>query len=216
MIIPGKIKGFRGNEILIIATVPDIDEIKLKKIQNCEIHLDDGRTITLKQRKYIYSLLRDISNWSGYDLEETKCVLKNEFCSIYNISSFSLSDVDIGIASEFLEWLIEFCIVEDVPCKEPLLYRTNNINRMLYACVVNRKCAICGAKADIHEYDRVGIGRDRENIVHVGQKVQPLCRIHHSECHFRGQETFDSFYKMSYIKLTEEMCRKIGWNTETN
>lgn len=214
MIVTGKVLRVKNGEITL--QTDETNDLGVKSGDICELRVHDGRSISPIQRKHIYALLRDIGSWSGYQVDEIKDIMKSEFCLETGTSEFSLSDTDMSTARQFAEWLIVFCITEDVPCKEPLINRTSDINSLLYHSVMNRKCAICGKKADIHEYDRVGIGRDREDIVHVGQRVQPLCRIHHSECHFIGQESFDSKYKLSWIKLNEDMCKAIGWSTKTS
>lgn len=213
MIVTGKVLCVKNGKITLQADAPNDWSVKPGDI--CEVRISDGRRISIEQRKHIYALLRDIADWSGYTLDDLKDIMKSEYCFVTGTPDFSLSDTDMTTARDFTEWLIDFCIQEDVPCKEPLIYRTSDINKLLYQSILNRKCAICGKKADIHEYDRVGMGRDRQDIVHIGQRVQPLCRIHHSECHFIGQQSFDDKYKLSYIKLNEELCKAIGWNTKT-
>lgn len=36
-----------------------------------------------------------------------------------------------------------------------------------------RKCAVCGRRAELHHVDRVGMGRDRREICHIGMQALP-------------------------------------------
>lgn len=178
-----------------------------------EVRLDDGRTITADQRRKIYATMRDIAEWCGDMPEAIKAYFKWSFCGDEEHEEFSLSDVDRETASEFLTYLIDFCIQNGVPCSDPLWDRCEDINRYMYACVMTRTCCITGKKnAQIHHYDRVGM-RSRDNICHVGMRVVPLSADLHTMVHYSGGE--DEFYKQHHIEpieLTEKMCEylKLG------
>jgi hypothetical protein len=178
-----------------------------------EVRLDDGRTITADQRRKIYATMRDIAEWSGDMPDAIKAYFKWSFCGDSEHEDFSLSDVDRETASEFLTYLIDFCIQNGVPCSDPLWDRCEDINRYMYACVMTRTCCITGKKnAQIHHYDRVGM-RSRDNICHVGMRVVPLSADLHTMVHYSGGE--DEFYKQHHIEpiaLTEKMCEflKLG------
>ena len=150
------------------------------------------------------------------DKEDVRRKLTYNYCQLRSIDLFSLADrtpetIDMSTARDFIDWLIELCIVNGVPCSESLLKRCQDIRRYLYYCILHRRCAICGRKADLHEVDRVGMGRSRREISHAGQRAQPLCRLHHQEAHDWGQKTFDTFYHMDCVTLSEELCRALGW-----
>ncbi len=178
-----------------------------------EVRLDDGRTITADQRRKIYATMRDIAEWSGDMPDAIKAYFKWSFCGDSEHEDFSLSDVDRETASEFLTYLIDFCIQNGVPCSDPLWDRCEDIERYMYACVMTRTCCITGKKnAQIHHYDRVGM-RSRDNICHVGMRVVPLSADLHTMVHYSGGE--DEFYKQHHIEpiaLTEKMCKflKLG------
>ena len=150
------------------------------------------------------------------DREEVRRKLTENYCQLMNIDLFSLANrspdtIDMTTARDFIDWLVELCVVHGIPCQDTLLNRCEDQARYLYACVMNRRCCICGKKADIHEYDRVGSGRNRRKISHSGQRVQPLCRIHHQESDNIGQKTFDEKYKLSWVRLDDAACEKLGW-----
>lgn len=177
-----------------------------------EVRIDDGRRITAEQRRKIYATMRDIAEWSGDVPDAVKAYFKWSFCGDGEHEDFSLSDVDRETASEFLGYLIDFCIQNGVPCSDPLWDRCEDIERYMYACVMTRTCCITGRKnAQIHHYDRVGMGRNRNEICHIGMRVVPLAADLHTMVHCSGNE--DDFYKQHYITpiaLTEKMCRHLN------
>jgi hypothetical protein len=176
-----------------------------------EVRIDDGRSITADQRRKIYATMRDIADWSGDMPDAIKSYFKWSFCGDNEHEDFSLSDVDRETASEFLTYLIDFCIQNGVPCSDPLWDRCEDIERYMYACVMTRTCCITGKKnAQIHHYTRVGMGRNRNEICHVGMKVVPLSADIHTMIHFTGGE--DEFYENHHIvpiALTEKMCKHL-------
>ena len=179
--------------------------------RTCEIRLDDGRSITAQQRRKIYATIRDIAEWQGDMPESVKQYFKWSFCGDEDHEDFSLSNVDRETASQFLTFLIDFCIQNGVPCSDPLWDRCEDINRYMYACVMTRTCCITGKKnAQIHHYDRIGMGRDRQSICHIGMRVVPLDPAIHQMLHFSGGE--EEFYKKHHvepIELTEKMVRHL-------
>ena len=176
-----------------------------------EVRIDDGRSITADQRRKIYATMRDIALWSGDMPDAIKSYFKWSFCGDNEHDDFSLSDVDRETASEFLTYLIDFCIQNGVPCSDPLWDRCEDIERYMYACVMTRTCCITGKKnAQIHLYTRVGMGRNRNTISQVGMKVVPLSADIHTMIHFTGGE--DEFYEKHHIvpiALTEKMCKHL-------
>ena len=237
MIIKGHISECDGKTITVIAPFSDSYLLDRKQITECEIRLDDGRTISADQRRKIFALIRDITDWVSApggsqrtraeietlrqmqllylidyaDTEAVRYQLTQHYCQLTNQDLFSLSDVDMSTARDFIDWLVEQCVIHGIPCIDTLLNRCEDIGRYLYACVANRRCAVCGAKADIHEVEKVGAGRNRRTINHLGQLVQPLCRKHHSEVESIGQQSFDRKYCMDAIRLDDNLCETLKW-----
>lgn len=215
-------------------------EIERRQMTDCEVWLHDGRSLSPAQRNKIFALISDITAYvSGLDKKrrterETLCAMQlcylidtsdseairrqltYHYCELAGIDLFSLSErspdtVDMTTARDFIDWLVELCVVHGIPCNDTLLNRCEDMGRYLYACVIHRTCAICGKRAEIHEYDRVGMGRNRKKIYHEGQRVQPLCRVHHQEVDQIGQKSFDEKYHISWVKLDAEACRALRW-----
>ncbi|MBQ8357131.1 MAG: hypothetical protein IJX39_04915 [Clostridia bacterium] len=212
MKIPGKILSV-DNDTLLIRVQADAQSWCLDHgAREAEVRIDDGRTITALQRRKIYATIRDIAEWMGDTPEAVKIYFKWSFCGDEEHEDFSLSNVDKETASAFLSYLIDFCIQNGVPCSDPLWDRCEDIERYMYACVMTRTCCITGKKnAQIHHYDRIGMGRNRDTICQVGMRVVPLSADIHTMIHYSGGE--DELYEKHHITpiaLTEKMCRHLN------
>lgn len=198
-----------NNDVITIRVQADAQTFILDHAsKTVEVRIDDGRSITNDQRRKIYATLRDIAEWSGDMPDAVKGYFKWSFRGDNEHEDFSLSDVDRETASEFLTYLIDFCIQNGVPCSDPLWDRCEDIERYMYACVMTRTCCITGKKnAQIHHYDRIGMGRNRNTTIQVGMRVVPLSPDLHTMIHYSGGEK--EFYEKHHIepiKLTEKMC----------
>lgn len=234
MNIKGLIKDYDGKILTIIAPFGKGYELDRKDIIDCNITLNDGRRISAAQRRKIFALVSDIGDYvsriknrreyeemlrtlkllyiqDSTDNESVRRLLTLRYCEIADRDIFSLSDTDMSTARDFISWLIEKCIDFDIPTNDSLLNLTEEMGRYLYRCVAKRRCAICGKKADIHEVEKVGAGRNRRKIHHLGQRVQPLCRMHHREVESIGQRSFNDKYHIGTIKLDKYLCKLIGW-----
>lgn len=209
MTTTGKIISYRNGELIVR---PDNDLGHLFQRQNprtVEIRINDGRTISVQQRRKIFAIIRDIAIWSGHEPEYLRSMLTWDFCEKQGMEGFSLSDVDMTTARRFIDYLIDFCFSFGVPTKESLLTQTDDIGKYLYLCLLHRRCAVCNALAEVHHVDRIGMGRDREQVVHVGMKAVALCRKHHMEAH-QGEQDFFAKYHIYGIKLDEKLCDKLS------
>lgn len=214
MITTAKVLRLDDKRILLEPDESINREIIQKKITTVELRLDDGRTISAVQRKKIFALIRDIALWSGHEPEEIRSFLTWDFVSkSEDLQYFSLSDVDMTTARLFIDYLIEFCFIHSVPTKDTLLNQTDDISKYLYLCLKYRRCAICNAPAEVHHVDRVGMGRDREKIVHIGLLAIALCRIHHNDAHQDEKRLFEENFVYG-IKLDRYLCERLSLNTK--
>ena len=71
--------------------------------------------------------------------------------------------------------------------------------------------SVCGAPADLHHIDRVGMGRDRTDMIHEGMEALPLCREHHREAHtMPDADFFEKYHIPGGIALDRTLCRLYG------
>lgn len=213
-IIQGKIETMDDNGgIVITAIVPSVMRALVRKYKTVEIGLCDGRSISPEQRKKIYALLAEISDYVGDDTESTKRTMKMDFVmnrmQAMQRKMFSLSDVDMNTASEFITYLVEFIIEHDIPCQDNKLSELcEDVGRYVYACLMNKKCCVCGRLADLHHVDAVGMGNDRQEVHHLGRLVMPLCREHHTAIHTIGVDSFMKKYHLQAVNADEAICKK--------
>lgn len=217
MLLNGRVIGAKGGNIFVSIPVTDTqkEQIAATSRPDVVVEFEDGRQITVKQRKKIYVLIKCIADWQGYTpTEVTKELLKYEFISspireaISSDDSFSLSDCDRTTARLFITWLIEFCLTHDIPCGEPLWKLCEDIEKYMWACAVTKHCAVCGRKkAELHHYDTVGTGRNRKEICHIGMRCLPLCRKHHTQIHNIGRDEFCKRYILEPIKIDEQIAQ---------
>ena len=212
MIYDAKIIGYDGKKLLLAPTASIDRDLLQKQVENVEIRLVDGREITNPQRKKIFAIINDICAWNGDAIEDMRQYQREAFCAEYGYPPFSLHDVDRTTAREFIDHLICFCFRHNVPTSDTLLNCCDDVGRYLYMCLEHRKCAICNDPAEVHHVDRVGMGRDREKIVHVGLRAIALCHKHHDEAHAGEKELFDRYHVYG-IKLDKYLCDCLNLNT---
>lgn len=91
----------------------------------------------------------------------------------------------------------------------------DDVGDYIYSCLIAKKCCICGRRADLHHVDRVGMGRDRTDIVHEGMEALPLCREHHGQAHTMPDSEFFGLYHLDGgITLDKTLCRIYGLKTK--
>lgn len=212
MFVTAKIVGYDGKRLVLLPSKPIDRTLLQKNADMAVVQLCDGREISPLQRQKIYACIRDIAAWSGHAPEELKEYFKFDFCKRDGRDIFSLSDVDMTTARDFISYLIDFCFRNAVPTRKSLLDRTDDIGRYLYLCLEHRKCALCNGKAEVHHVNRVGMGRDRERIVHEGLLAAALCHTHHTLAHANEQKLFEK-YRIYGIRLDRYLCKKLSLKT---
>lgn len=205
---------------VIKAKIPNIEQALRRGFLKVEIILWDGRRISPEQRRKCYALLGEIAEYTdgirtAEAVDEQKRLLKMEFMlkrmEATERRMFSLSDCDMSTAREFITYLIDFIIANDIPTRVPLIDNCDDIAAYMYACTMHRKCAVCGKAADIHhcEGSRIGAGVDRTKVHQLGREVLPLCRVHHTELHAMPESEFIAKYHLEKIKLDEALCKRL-------
>ena len=198
----------KGTELRVI--IPDkelgdyIKRFNVKGIVPAELRLFDGRSISADQRKKIYATIGDIANYTGYIPEELKELLKYNYMAESGEDYFSFSNCSVTVARLFINFLIEFAFYWDIPLMDTGLNRTDDISKYLWLCIKFRKCCICGKPGEIHHVDTIGIGRDRTKVDDSNYKKIALCRIHHTEAHVIGKDSFENKYHVYGVTYKED------------
>lgn len=212
-VITGTITEIDADGTLTIkAALPSVERAVLRGYKNVEIGLGDGRTISPEQRRLTYKLLHAIAEWQGECDEATKAEMKLDFIINRQRSMarrmFSLSDCDMTTAREFITYLIDFIVMYGVYLDFRPYDENIDITRYVYACLMNRKCAVCGREGvDLHHVDQIGMGNNRQKAHHLGRRALPLCREHHTEIHTIGYEAFAAKYHIESVEIDKKLCR---------
>jgi len=216
-IIDGTITDYDERQGVLTIKAPCADWLTLvrREIKRVKVQLIDGRKLSDKQRRACYALIGAIAEWSGDDKTSIKEYMKLEFWTSHledlNEQIFSLSDAPMSLIAEFQRFLVRFIVSNDIPTSWSLLGFVDDIQDYVYACLVSKKCCVCGRKADLHHVDHIGMGRDRNEIIHKGMRVLPLCRNHHNEVHLKGTAEFENLYHLGGgIELDRTLCRIYG------
>ena len=215
--VKGYIVGYddRRQEVLIRAPYDDWVTLTKREYKTCLVQMVDGRPLSDKQRKMCYALLGEIAEYTGMGKDPTKEWMKLKFMSedLEQTADqiFSLSNAPMSLVCAFQRFLVRFVLDWDIPCRFSLLEYADDVADYIYHCLVTKKCCICGTPTDLHHIDRVGMGRDRTDIIHEGMEALPLCRDHHTEAHtMPDREFFDKYHIPGGIVLDQTLCRIYG------
>ena len=212
VITPGRAWDTERKGVVVQTTRPDIPNLSDEVL----VVWKDKRGITSEQRRKAWALMTEIADYQGQTKDDVYAEQKTAFTlkhlEILQGELFRLSSATVTSARAFITMLIEIIIEYGIPTKEPLYGLCDDIPRYVYACLMNKKCAVCGKKADIHhcEGSTVGMGRNRKTMVHLGLELMPLCREHHGECHSMGQKALNEKYHLQGITADEKICKKAG------
>lgn len=179
---------------------------------------NDARSISPEQRRKAWALIGEISAAYGYlsagDKKQLNGDMKRKFLlermdelTAEAIKRFSLSDCDMTTARLYIDFLVVFCVEHSIPTHEPLVQYAEDINAYVYGCIMHHVCAVCRRPGELHHIDRVGMGRNRDGICHIGMECLPLCREHHMEAHQHGDAALLEKYHLETVTIDEKIAR---------
>lgn len=202
--------------------VPYIPEYVHQDMREATVFLPDGRRISPEQRRKAWALVGEVTAWAGYKASEKEDVnnnLKRDFLlrrvdelTAKAIGKFSLSDVDMATASQYISFLVDFVIENEVPTHQPITELCDDIQQAVYSSMIHKRCIVCGKKATLHHVDRVGMGNDRREICHIGMRALPLCwgtgaEGHHQEAHRIGDRALCEKYHLEPVVIDEKIAK---------
>ncbi|MCT8389559.1 hypothetical protein D0501_05665 [Leuconostoc holzapfelii] len=178
-----------------------------------EIQVRDDREISAKQRRFIYALFKDISNWTGYDPEIIKQGFKFDFERLKDIDEISLSNVEKSVAANFLTYLLDFVADHNVPLSfRPLdALEPEDVAHWEYRALIEGFDVLDGSRPVelAHGEHAVGMGRDRDKISNIGNTVFSLSHTHHMELHKIGLNAFKAKYHINGVRVTPEIIKEL-------
>ena len=177
------------------------------------IEIQDGKKITVKQRKKIFALLNDIEAHTGSPREDMKEMFTDFIVTLNGYSKrLSLSDCTRKQAGELIDTIMAWVFQNDIP----LNYKTSDLMKndqtFLYLATVHRKCVICGkSNSELAHYHAVGRGRNRRKIDHTDNRVLALCREHHQTQHDMGMDSFNAKYHLtdSWVQVNARLNKML-------
>jgi len=194
--------------VVVYTTRPPVDNLSNEVL----VYWQDKRGISSEQRRKAWALMTEIADYQGQSKDDVYAEQKTAFSlkhlEILQGELFRLSTATVSTAKAFITMLIEIILEYGIPTKEPLYGLCDDIERYVYACLMNKKCAVCGRKTELHHYDHVGMGRNRREIDHIGMRAYPLCREHHEEIHMIGERAFDEKYHLVPIEIDQKIAKK--------
>ena len=200
-----------GGRALIETTLPEDTDDEVR------ILWADRDEITPEQRRKIFAIVGEIGAWSGDDPESVRKTLTDDFLAKKRkdimMGTLSLAyggGCDKGLASLLIDHMINICLEYGIPTKEPLAQYADDLERYTYAALLNKKCVVCGRRADLHHVQTIGMGYNRREKPQIGNLVLPLCREHHTEWHQVGGTAFDAKYHTEPVPMDKRIADKYG------
>lgn len=219
--VKARIVGYdhRTGELLIRAPYDDHVTLVKREFKECLVQPIDSRPLSDKQRRSCYALLREIAEYTGQGEDTTKEWMKLKFLAddLEETADkiFSLSNAPMSLVCAFQRYMVRFILDWDIPTRFSLLDMVDDVADYIYGCLINKKCVITGRPAELHHVERVGMGRNRDEIIHEGMEVLPLCREMHSEAHtMPDEEFFEKYHLPGGIVLDKTLCRIYGLKTK--
>lgn len=196
--LKGKLKELREDGTAVIIAQLPVDLVVRRQVREVYIDMIDSRPLSDKQRRMCYSLQRAIADWSGSSPEEVKEAFKLEFWAerVETLADkiFSLSNAPMSLVAEYQKFLVEFIISNDVPVSFPLREYADDIQAYTYACLIHKKCAVCGRRSDLHI---------------MGDYCISLCREHKQELFDIGEDDFFDRYHLPHGVELDETAKRI-------
>ena len=194
-------------QVYVLTTRPPVENLS----NEVTVQWQDARARSGEQLRKAWALMTEIAAFQGQDKEDVYREQKVAF-SAKNLEElqgvlFGLSTATVSTARAFISMLIEIIIEYGIPTREPLFKLTDDVQRYVYTCLIHKKCAVCGRKADLHHYDAVGMGYNRQTKPQIGALVMPLCREHHQQWHSMGEKKFDELYHLEPVAMDERLAK---------
>lgn len=210
-------KNHKGTYTVVVTDVeiPEqaIELLDLNQPIDVDCTVIDPNSITGKQRRKIFALVKDIEEHTGQPMDYMRHMFIEYVRTYYGYDKrISLSNCTRTQANQVIEVILDWVFHNDIP----LNYKTSDLLKQdksfLYWSTVNRNCVICGKPhSDLAHYEAVGRGFNRNKTNHYDKHVLALCREHHNEQHAIGVKSFDEKYHLenSWIKVDDRLNKML-------
>lgn len=219
--IKGKIVDYDPStgELTIKAVYTDWPTMTRREYKECLLQMVDSRPLSDKQRRACYAMINEIADYTGMGPGSVKQWTKLKFLAddLGETADkiFSLSNAPMSLVCAFQSFLARLIIEFDIPTNFPLSKYVDDVQDYVYACAIHKKCCICGQSAEAHHWKRLGMGADRKKVNHIGLPIEPLCRLHHTQCHSTSQDDFDKLWHIGPVKVDKVIAKIYDLNMDT-
>ena len=219
--IQGTLKGIKGRLVTFeVDSDINIPEIRRKEPNGqilANIDFVDKDMITVDQRRKTFALIGDIAEYTGYSVDEMYEKMKFYYMAYSGCDVFSLATnaVTKKFASQFIEFIIEWCFQMEIPFKYREYHLAADISRTLFIYLKYGYCFCCGKpNSDIAHVETVGMGNNRHSIDHRKHHFMRLCRTCHTKQHAMGINSFMKLYHLAPIAIDDETAISMGLMTQ--
>lgn len=202
----GIIKAINGKEV-IIEIEDEVNYDKLRKYANGKrpkimVELDDGRGCSMDQKSKTHALANDFGEFTGY-FDSGMAVMKQLYAAETGVDpDFSFSAINMSAGARFIDWQINYMLINDVPFKTKIWDEIANDYRWQKIALKKRLCVVCGLTgAQVAHYQAIGSGMNRNHVDPTDYMYMSLCNKHHQEQHNIGIMSFCKKYIIKPIKL---------------
>lgn len=196
--------------VYIQTTRPPVDNLS----DEVEVRWKDKRLRSLEQIRKAFALMADIGEYQGESEKDVYETQRLEFSAkqmdMLNGMLFHLSDATMSEASMFIDFLIGLIVEHGIATRDPLYKMCEDIRKYVYVCLLNKRCCVCNTPADLHHVDAIGMGYNRDTKPQIGNRVLPLCRVHHQEWHNIGGTAFEAKYHVEPVEMDERLAKVYG------
>ena len=219
-IVSGQIVGVDPSGITVHIPYSNWERFAVRQVSEVRVELPDARARSAEQLRKAWAIMGDMAAFISGDkrnaADDVYRPLSADFAQraqeTLQRRLFHLSEASVTEARDFISFLLDICIEYEIPLSRPAAELTDDIQHYVYSCTVNRKCAVCGQRADLHHVDHVGMGRNRHEIDHEGMRALPLCRVPHDEAHRVSTEIFCERYHLEPITIDKHIIEKLKLN----
>lgn len=216
-IVSGQIVGIDPSGITVHIPYSNWERFAVRQVSEVRVELPDARARSAEQLRKAWAIMGDMAAFISGDkrnaADDVYRPLSADFAQraqeTLQRRLFHLSEASVTEARDFISFLLDTCLEYEIPLSRPAAELTDDIQHYVYSCTVNRKCAVCGQRADLHHVDHVGMGRNRHEIDHEGMRALPLCRVHHDEAHRVSTEIFCERYHLEPITIDKHIIDKL-------
>ena len=219
-----------GNKIVLTVAVekvlPGLKEEMEEILNNYPIEVIPVKKMSAAQNGLIHVLFKQYGEEKGYTMVEMKEIMKSEFARAYDIFNFETSKCDMQTANEFIAFMIEHAIDNDVNLyisnkKEKTTRHILEIDfitqRYVIACLKKKMCALSGEVHDpenghiveLHHWDSVASIGGYDQCNGLKTRFITLCKKRHDEFHTKGIESFKELHHIEGIWLNEKLVYEL-------